>query len=279
MTDCSFCLTEGIRDSVSAGPCGMCGREVCTYPGTRSDAAFHGEACECTCGRVICKHDFPRHSRGHGPGRAPSTCFPMATSISATGILAIIEEHASAASGQALPGKQSDHIHDFLTHVAATIDYVHAGIRHLDGTPTGVMPASEIPTRLAEILQEPLRRLLLAPIAFNNLRVAWTHASPTSRVRERYSHLARRIDRMSDALNAIRPLRDPMSAGAVSAYAELSPRIAERLTDVRSLTLPKFRSPLDLHPFFAVNMPDLQPPAPHLSLIEPTLSAYLPSGR
>src|SRR5262245_7284427 len=144
MTDCSFCVAEGITGSLSAGACGMCGREMCVYPSGRPDGIFHGEACECTCGSLICKEDFPRHSRGHGPGRAPSTCFPLATALSAGGALAIIEEHASAPTEQALPPRQSGHIHDFLTHVAATIDYVHAGIRHMDGTPTGLMPVSEI---------------------------------------------------------------------------------------------------------------------------------------
>src|SRR5215218_330720 len=72
---CYYCAQENLHTD-DHGNCTHCQVAVCVNPSGRWDNAFHGEACLCGCGRLVCEMHLLEHvqnAHGRDDGAA---CFP-----------------------------------------------------------------------------------------------------------------------------------------------------------------------------------------------------------
>src|SRR5262249_34872666 len=115
---CYICDDWGATNSRSRGTCVECSRLACGRPPWRRDGFFHGDVCECGCGKFVCKKDALKHANGHNS--QPLGCFPKMTFVQAVPALGatVALANDSAQVNSLGPTMPKALVNDFLNFVS-----------------------------------------------------------------------------------------------------------------------------------------------------------------
>ena len=226
---CSYCATSGVPGIPEAGSCVECQRTACAYPSLRHDGKFHGYSCECQCNQFVCRVHFSRHSRNH-KGGTPAKCFPLPTTVSSVGALAVIEKQLGPTFDIALPISEKDAISDFVQHfLASPRPGPQRPASESSGLPVYLVDPKDLDS-LPGTLRDRVELAGLAPPAANYLAFAWENLKQQlDHLPDEYRALGQRVASMNKVLPLPERLNEPLGARAIDAYTELSPRIGAAL--------------------------------------------------